>query len=160
MMHRFVKRFKIDLLVLYFLMPLLLDRVTKYFVVTGLWQSQKINSFFNLYVTYNRGIALGFASNFEQEYLVLLTILIAGILSYFAWYTRLVSAHRGMFISSLLVLSGGVSNFIDRIFFEGVVDFMQFHVGSYYFPVFNVADVFITCGAFLLSYFFLSDDKK
>ena len=49
-----------------------------------------------------------------------------------------------------LILGGAVGNLIDRIRFGSVTDFLEFYVGSYYWPAFNVADSAIFCGAALL----------
>jgi signal peptidase II len=160
MMHKYVNWLQIKLFSLFFCVPFLLDRVTKYLVVSGQIESQEITSFFNVYLTYNQGIAWSIGSGLDGLYFVAGMFLIASILLYFAWYIRLVALHSGMLASCFLVLSGGVSNFIDRIFFIGVVDFIQLHAVDWYFPVFNVADVAITCGAICLSYFFLRDEKQ
>jgi len=47
-----------------------------------------------------------------------------------------------------LVLGGALGNLVDRIRFGFVVDFLDFFVGQYHWPAFNVADIAITCGAF------------
>ena len=49
-----------------------------------------------------------------------------------------------------LVFSGAVGNAIDRVVLGSVVDFLDFHVGFYHWPAFNVADIAICCGAALL----------
>ncbi len=159
MMLKYVNVLRIKLIALFFVVPFLADRVTKYCIVSYLWESQEVTSFFNIYFTYNQGIAWSIGSNLGGAYVALGMCLIAAILIYFARYMRLIAGHVGMFASCLLILSGGVSNFIDRFLFEGVVDFMQLHLGDWYFPVFNVADLSITMGALCLGYFFLSDEK-
>jgi len=158
MMLKYVNFLQIRLVSLFFMVPFLIDRVTKYCIVSYLWESQEITSFFNIYFTYNTGIAWSIGSNLGGVYVTLGMCFIAMVLTYFAWYIRLVAGHVGMFASCLLVLSGGVSNFIDRFLFGGVVDFIQLHLGDWYFPIFNVADISITIGALCLSYFFLRDE--
>jgi len=160
MMLKYVNDFQPKLFSLCFVVPFLLDRMTKYLIVSEVWQSQAITSFFNIYFTYNQGIAWSIGSGLDGEYVTLVMLVIAAILVYFAWYMYLVASDRKMLGSCLLILSGGVSNFLDRMWFGGVVDFIQLHLGSWYFPVFNVADVAITIGALCLSYFFLCDDTK
>ena len=52
--------------------------------------------------------------------------------------------------AAALVLSGAVGNGIDRVVLGSVVDFLDFHVGLYHWPAFNIADIAICCGAALL----------
>ncbi len=156
-MLKFVKKAHLHLFLLCFVVPLLIDRLTKYFIVHGIWKSHSVTSVLNIYFTYNRGIAWGIGSNLDHEYVMLTTVVVASVLFYFAWYLRLVADDHKMLGSCLLILSGGVSNFFDRIWFGGVIDFIQFHWANWFFPVFNIADVCITVGALLLSYFFLCD---
>jgi signal peptidase II len=49
-----------------------------------------------------------------------------------------------------LILGGAIGNVIDRVLFGAVIDFLDFHLGGYHWPAFNVADSAITCGAALL----------
>ena len=63
---------------------------------------------------------------------------------------------------SLVLLSGGaLGNFADRLFRGYVVDFLDFRL--IHFPVFNLADCFVVCGAFLLAFYVIfleGKDKK
>ena len=60
-----------------------------------------------------------------------------------------------------LILGGAVGNVIDRVRFGYVVDFIDFHIGSWHFATFNVADMAITVGAIMLliDAFFLSGGR-
>lgn len=146
-------------LALFFLIPLLLDRYTKYLVTSNIWYSQEICSFFNIYITHNRGIAWSIADQMESAHVSWLTVIIACILVYFAWYLKSVSHHRSMTKACLLIISGGFSNFFDRLCYGSVIDFLQFHWGSWYFPVFNIADASITLGGIWLLYCVLFDES-
>ena len=48
--------------------------------------------------------------------------------------------------SLLTILGGGLGNFFDRIFYNAVPDFIDFHIGNFHWFVFNMADIFITMG--------------
>ena len=144
-----------------FFIPILLDRITKYCMISGIWQSKQINQFFNLYLTHNRGVAWGIGGHIHQAaHFSWVHLLVACVLIYFIWYMRFIAHNRNMLIACLLVLAGGISNFFDRLWYGSVIDFIQLHVGEWYFAVFNVADISITLGAVLLTYFVLTDDAS
>lgn len=57
------------------------------------------------------------------------------------------------------MLTGGIiGNLYDRIFYGHVIDFLSFKFGSYYFPIFNLADTFICIGIFILIIKFIRGD--
>lgn|SRR3990167_4614970 len=144
----------------YFTIPLLTDRLTKYFVLYDWWPSQTINAVFNICLIHNQGIAWGLGSQLHADQSYWLNLLIAAILIYFAWYIKTIADDAKMLFACSLIFSGGVSNFFDRLWYGTVIDFIQLHIADWYFPVFNVADISITIGAMLLTYFVLFDDKK
>ena len=55
----------------------------------------------------------------------------------------------------ILIISGAIGNLIDRIRFGAVVDFLDFHIGGYHWPSFNVADICIVVGVglYLLNWY-------
>lgn len=142
-----------------FVVPFVLDRLTKYLVINDILQSQEVFSFFNIYITYNHGIAWGIGHQWNYTSLSWLTVLIACVLVYFVWYMKTVAHNQSMTIACLLVISGGLSNFIDRIWYGSVIDFIQLHFNNLYFPVFNIADISISLGAFLLIYCVMTDNQ-
>jgi signal peptidase II len=63
--------------------------------------------------------------------------------------------------SLLMIVGGALGNLHDRIFFNAVPDFLDFHIGSYHWFVFNVADIFITVGViFMILIETLTNNKK
>jgi signal peptidase II len=118
-------------------------------------ETQFVTDFFNIFVTFNRGIAWGIGSDLHDMHTLMLYTFIAGVLIYFIYYLKDVLHSKMLTTACMFILSGGISNFIDRIWYGSVIDFIQLHWNDWYFPVFNVADVSITIGAiiFLLGIF-------
>lgn len=142
----------------YFFVPLFIDRVTKYCVISQIIPDQQILSFLDVYLTYNRGISWGVGSSEHHGQFVFISFLVALVLLMFCWFMYKTPMNRMALGACLVILSGALSNFYDRIHFGGVVDFILFYWGSWWFPVFNMADVFIFCGTCVLLYFHAKDE--
>jgi signal peptidase II len=69
-----------------------------------------------------------------------------------AWWSSRPSARRELGLSAALglILAGTLGNLFDRLVFGGVRDFLHLHYQSFDWPVFNLADCCLVCGAFLL----------
>lgn len=118
----------------------------------GVHNHIKITSFFNIVKVVNTGVSFGLFSNLEYGQLILsvITFLIIAFLLYLAWKT---DDKYKIFIYSIII-SGGLGNLYDRIIYGGVFDFLDFHIGDYHWPAFNIADSLICIGVFL----FVFDD--
>ena len=128
---------------------LILDQLTKYWVVKAIPFAARqtvIPGFFNLTYVTNTGAAWGILSG---RYWLLLTI--SGLVFAAAiWYLRtLTDGWKERYFAIFLVMSGILGNSIDRIFRGAVVDFLQFYIGKYVWPSFNVADSCICVGVFI-----------
>ncbi len=140
------------------LIILVLDQLTKEIILHTLPLNRSIEvipNFFNIVHVQNRGAAFGFLNNPEinwQLYLfTVATILALGLIYYIAKsspYSKFLNYAFG------LIVGGALGNFIDRIRFQAVTDFLDFYLGAWHWPAFNVADIAITLGA-LASAFFL-----
>lgn len=134
------------------LIILILDLATKYWVESSLVYGQQIplTSFFNLILTYNTGAAFSFlseASGWQRWFLSG----IAACASIFIVFLLHKYATQKLFCISLsLILGGALGNLWDRITLGHVVDFLDFYIGNYHWPAFNVADAAIVVGAALL----------
>jgi len=134
------------------LLTLLLDQLTKIAVVGAfqLGEALPITSFFNLVRVHNPGAAFSFladAGGWQRWFFTGLGIVAAGVMLY------LLRMHAGQTLFCLalsLLLGGSVGNVIDRLLYSHVIDFLDFHYGTWHFPAFNVADSAITLGAGLL----------
>jgi signal peptidase II len=132
-----------------------LDRATKAWFETQTtegWRYEVIHNFFYLVNTKNPGIAFSMFANASSPAVRIL--LIAGALVIIGLIAWLLVA--GANVSALnaaglaLLLGGAAGNVVDRIVHGGVTDFLEFYLGTYRYPAFNVADAAITIGAILL----------
>ena len=139
-----------------------LDRMSKFYVIS---QSKKNLSydlfeskFLNINLVWNEGIAFGLLS-FEKDYLYnLLTILI--IVLIIIIFLMILKNTGFKKYSLLMVLGGALGNLYDRIYFNAVPDFIDFHIGNFHWFIFNVSDIFISLGILLLISLELIKNKK
>jgi len=137
----------------------ILDILTKLAIITLLpihHYRQVIPGFFNLVHVRNRGIAFGIFSSASASWkdLVLLVfplIAVAGILWILFRYPKVTP---GMALALGAVLGGALGNLLDRLRFQEVVDFLDFHWRGFHWPAFNLADSAITLGVGFLVYHF------
>lgn len=131
-----------------------IDQLSKWYV-TGPLDLRRVGHidllpFFDLTYTENRGISLGMlqASNMEMRWLlVLMTLGIAAIV--LVWLMR--ENKLGDIAGLALILGGAIGNIFDRYRFGYVVDFADFHIGTFRpFLIFNVADAAITIGVVII----------
>lgn len=138
-----------------------LDQLSKYIIMqVFVWGGQlKITGFFDLVRAHNTGAAFSlFAS--QPGWQRGLFIGIASIASIVILY--LLRKETGSALSKLalsLILGGALGNLVDRLIHGYVVDFLSFHLGTHYWPAFNVADSAITIGAILLIWDSLKQPK-
>ncbi|RZI41261.1 lipoprotein signal peptidase [Herbaspirillum sp. HC18] len=129
----------------------LLDQITK-ITITRLFsygESLPVTSFFNLVLAHNKGAAFSFlaAESGWQRYFFA-GIAVAAVL--FILYLLRRHAGQRLFCWALaLILGGAIGNLIDRVLYGYVIDFLDFYVGKWHWPAFNVADSAIVCGAAL-----------
>ena len=103
-----------------------------------------VTRFFDLVLTCNTGISFGL---FNRSNLGSLVFAVAGaviIIVLLFWLSRVRGALMAVALG--LVIGGALGNVIDRLRFDGVVDFLYFHAGSWGWPAFNLADAAICLG--------------
>jgi signal peptidase II len=129
---------------------LLLDQFAKFMALKRLDGTpgiEVIPGFFNLYLVRNRGCAWGL---FQGSVLPLAAFAVVA-LAFLVWKRKAVfGTGRLAFWTETLLYAGIVGNLIDRLFLGCVIDFLDFHWYSHHFPVFNLADVYISVAAGLL----------
>ena len=104
-----------------------------------------ITSFFNLALTYNRGISFGLfngSAGLNALVFSVVAIAIVGVLVY--WLSRASSPLLAVAIG--LIIGGAVGNVLDRVRLGAVVVFLDFHLGASHWPAFNLADSAICIG--------------
>ena len=108
-------------------------------------QQQKITSFFNIVLIHNRGMSFGLFNYGGGLNALLFSLVAAAIVTVLIyWLSRVDSSLLAVAIG--LIIGGAIGNVIDRIRLGAVVDFLDFHVGSWHWPSFNVADSAICIG--------------
>ena len=154
------KKIIICILIIFFIF--LLDRITKILILNIAEETGEvdiyINSFFNLYLVWNKGIGFGLLS-FDQEHIynsiTILIILINFIIIYLIYLEKGVKTY---FL--LAILGGSLGNLFDRIYYNAVPDFMDLNYKGFHWFIFNVADIFISLGIICLIFGELLNYKK
>lgn len=124
----------------------LLDQCTKFVALTYCLVPHRIVSWLTCEVVFNRGATMSLLSTTHPLYYTFFCMLIVVLLAAIAWYIFRQQDPWWQW-GGIGIVGGGISNFIDRILHDGVVDFIDFHIGTYHWPAFiNLADIFIVIG--------------
>ncbi|MFA4918684.1 MAG: signal peptidase II [Thermodesulfovibrionales bacterium] len=119
-----------------------LDQITKYMIVTSFntHDSIEIFPFLNIVNVRNTGAAFGMFRSLGSGFFIIISL--AAII----FVVNLIMRNAYNFIGLSLILGGAVGNLIDRLFYGKVVDFIDFSIGNFHWPAFNVADSSLTIG--------------
>ncbi|WDE08156.1 signal peptidase II [Thalassomonas viridans] len=132
---------------------LVIDQVTKHWVAgtMDLYQSIKVLSFFNITYVHNPGAAFSFLADQPgwQRWFFAAIATIASVV-FVVWLAKTPKENKMLGIAFALMLSGALGNLIDRVLLGYVIDFLDFYIGSYRWPAFNIADSAIFVGAALM----------
>lgn len=130
---------------------IVLDQITKYIVMHSIRPHQiiPVTKFFNITYIHNKGMVFGIMGNSSLSPFLFIGASILAIIILILWSLR---PGNNLWINTglSLVIGGAIGNLIDRIVFGGVIDFLDFHIGRYHWPAFNVADTAITIGTIIL----------
>ncbi|SER53136.1 signal peptidase II [Lachnobacterium bovis] len=160
---------------LYIIILIIVDQISKYFVLLNLKGHKPyslLKNIFELNYLENRSAAFGidpitflhkiFNFKYFNEhpnafvtakfiFFVIFTIVVVSLVLYIVFKMTASNFKYKFFrFSLLLIASGAVGNFIDRVFRKYVIDFLYFKLIN--FPIFNIADIYITIGAILMCY--------
>ena len=130
----------------------ILDQVTKQLILNNLYLGEQISiidGFFSITSHRNQGGAWGIFSG-EMTFFYLIS-LGSAVLFYFLGKDVDFTQKKFYSIAITLMIAGGIGNFIDRLLFKEVIDFLDFIIFDYDFPTFNVADICLVIGVILFS---------
>ncbi|MDG7055728.1 MAG: signal peptidase II [Wolbachia endosymbiont of Menacanthus eurysternus] len=134
------------------LVMVLTDQISKFYINSLIDEEEPIEiaSFIKLVEVWNPGISFGMCSALPRSnfFFSTFSILIIFILAYLIYK----SSDKLTCFGFSLMVGGAIGNVVDRIYWGAVYDFIYFHIGSWYWPAFNLADIYIACGMFVLLY--------
>lgn len=138
------------LLLIIILLFIVIDQSSKHYVELLYIEPIPVFDWLSILLVYNKGISFGF---FSESTVALRWILIS-FTSIIALVVCIYAFREQNFIMRFafgLISGGAIGNIIDRLSSrKAVVDFIDFHIGDWHWPTFNIADSFIAVGAFLL----------
>lgn len=127
----------------------LLDFITKRLVIWNFDVEQSISiigNFFRLTYVQNTGVAFSFLEG-QQIFIILMTILFLGFIWFYLKRAKILVFEM---VGYGLVIGGAFGNLVDRIWYGYVIDFFDFLILGYHFPIFNVADCGVVIGVLIL----------
>ena len=137
-----------------------LDLITKNYALSSLIinHSISINNSLNFTLAFNHGAAFSFLSNasgWQRWFFIIFSVIVILIITYI-----LVKEKNSQYIAFSFVIGGAIGNLYDRILYGYVIDFIEFHYNSFYWPIFNIADIAISIGIILLLYSMFAKESK
>ena len=155
-----IKKFYIDILIIFLIF--FIDRISKLYVIYLNSKSYSseilVSKFLNIQLTWNEGIAFGLFSFNEKSFYNILTIIISLVIIFILYL--IINNNGAKKYSLLMIFAGALGNLYDRIFYNAVPDFIDFHVGEFHWFIFNVSDIFITIGVILMIILEIIDKPK
>lgn len=137
--------------ILIIIVGIILDRLSKDYAINNFIENPYQGKLLNLTYLENRGAAFGILQDNRIFFILLTIVIVAGLIFYFIKNYK--TNPQILNIALAFVISGAIGNFYDRLIQGYVVDFLEFAFVK--FPVFNVADIFVTVGSFLIIIYLL-----
>lgn len=132
------------------LLLLILDQFTKYLATTYLKGGRSIiliKGVFQLHYLENRGAAFGMMQGMKPWFVVG-TVLLLAVMIFIYWKSPMEKKFKWARLITVILAAGAIGNLVDRLRLDYVVDFLYFELIN--FPIFNVADVYVSCGMVFL----------
>lgn len=137
-----------------------IDQLSKWIIVNTMEYGEQITvmeNFFYLTSHRNEGAAWGILQGQMLFFYIITAVVVIGIIFYMQKYAK---ESKLLAISLSLILGGALGNFIDRLFRKEVVDFFDFIIFKYDYPIFNVADSALVVGVMLIIIATIIDETK
>ena len=147
---------------LLFLCVVISDQVTKFIIdsTLSLHESQSIiGNVLQLTYVRNSGAAFGLSFG-NQTVMFIVTVVVTITLFYLFISGKIGTGTIVGKIALVMVLGGAIGNLIDRIRMGEVIDFIDMGFGHYRWPVYNLADIYVTVGMFMLIFSFVIQSKS
>lgn len=154
---------KYKILLIGFPLLLFLDQATKAYIAgtMDLYNSiPVIDNFFNITYLRNKGAAFGIFADSSFRLPLLILASVAAIIAIIAVFRKLKSNENSTAIALTFILSGAIGNLMDRVRHGEVVDFLDVHWYGHHWPCFNIADIAISTGVFVMAVGMLIDERR
>lgn len=126
----------------------LIDRITKQLAISNLVSGKSITiikNFFSLTLAKNTGVAFSLLEG-SSLLIIIITIIIILLL-----LKNIKNNHSNKeIILDAIIIGGAIGNLLDRLIYGYVIDFLDFNILGYNYPIFNIADTVIVVGIFLI----------
>ncbi len=148
---------KYMILIILSLLVVAIDQIAKIYIHTNFELGDTvsvINNYFNITYVRNTGAAFGIFSDSQQmfRHVFFLSIPVVAVAVIIFFIYGLPESELAQIISLSLISGGAIGNYVDRIQYSYVIDFLDVHVRNVYsWPVFNIADSAIVVGVCVLS---------
>ena len=136
-----------------FILLIIIDQSTKVYIAKIMMKNNfeniKLFSFLNITFVRNTGISFGLFSDgglIGRYFFTSFSMIVGSLLFIMSIFNK----EKLVQVSLIFISSGAIGNAVDRIYFGGVIDFIDFFIYNFHWPAFNFADIFITVGVFLL----------
>ena len=129
----------------------IVDRITKMAALVCCKEgSYKVNQFLSFDLLFNRGISWGMFHSSSDLVFLSVSLVTAIITAALCWYAYYNYRQGASIVAEVCIIAGSFSNLVDRVVYNGVIDFIVLSYGDLSWPVFNIADAVIVLGVGIL----------
>ena len=146
-----------------FILLIIIDQSTKVYIAKIMMKNNfeniKLFSFLNITFVRNTGISFGLFSDgglIGRYFFTSFSMIVGSLL----FIMSILNKEKLIQVSLIFISSGAIGNAVDRIYFGGVIDFIDFFIYNFHWPAFNFADICITLGVILLLFDNIFNKKK
>lgn len=142
------------------LIVIFIDQMIKYLFLNQMEIGESavlISHFFSFTLVKNTGVAFSLLSDYPFLIIIISITIMIGM------YFMLIKNHKLQLLHSIsygLLYGGIIGNLLDRFFQKGVVDYLDFQFFGYDFPIFNLADICVVCGAICMLILIAKEDES